>query len=164
MKKQIERGDFMNCSDFQELISAKLDKELTKEEEKLLSEHLKTCINCAGFAKELRELKIITSNWRNEQIPPGLEKRILTQTVDISRKEKPVLSFLKGYYKIPKSLVWASTLLFLMILFNSIFNPIRDISEAPKIERAVPEKSKFQRVVLTEKDIVVTYVILGNKN
>jgi predicted anti-sigma-YlaC factor YlaD len=88
MKKQIERGDFMNCSDFQELISAKLDKELTQEEEKLLTEHLKTCINCAGFAKELEELKVTTSSWKNEQIPMELEKKILKRTIKTSRKEK----------------------------------------------------------------------------
>jgi len=154
----------MNCFDFQELISAKLDKELTPEEEKLLAEHLKTCTHCAGLAKKLEELKITTSIWKNEQIPSELEKRILKHTVEISRKEKPVLGFLKGYYKVPKGLAWASIILFLMFLINSFFNPIRTITGISKIEREVREEPKSQRIVLTENDVVRTYVIFGNKN
>ncbi len=154
----------MNCFDFQELISAKLDKELTKEEERLLSEHLKICTDCANFAKELEELKVTTSTWKNEQIPSELEKRILKHTLKISPKEKPVLSFLKGYYKVPKSLAWASIILFLMLLINSFLNQVGPTTGISKFESTVQEEPKSQRIVLTEKDVLRTYVILGKKN
>ena|SRR3972149_7814938 len=154
----------MNCLDFQELISAKQDKELTQEEEKILSEHLKTCANCAGFAKRLEELKTTLKAWEDVQIPPELETEILNRTVRTIRKERSIFSFMKGYYRVPRSLAWVSILLLFMFLINSFFNPIRTITEISKIERGVQEESKFQRIVLTEKDVVGTYVIFGKKN
>jgi len=154
----------MNCLDFQQLISAKLDKELTQDEEQILSEHLKICTNCASLAKELEELKVITSTWKNVQIPVELEKQILNRTVKTTRKERPVLSFLGGYYKVPRSLAWASILLCLILLVNSFLNPLSTIKGARKIEKPIQEISRVQKIVLTERDVVVTYTVLGKKN
>lgn len=154
----------MNCSDFQPLISAKLDKELTPEEEKILARHLKTCANCAILAKELEDLRIIYSSWENVQIPVELEKQILNRTVKTTQEKRPALGFLGGYYKVPKGLAWASILLFLILVVNSFLNPLGNFSQLREIEKPVPELSSVQRVVLTENDVVRTYTILGKKN
>jgi anti-sigma factor RsiW len=154
----------MNCSDFQELISARLDKELTPEEEKVLAQHLETCANCATLAKKLEELQLICSNWKNAQIPVELEKQILNRTVRTPQEKRPASGLLGGYYKVPKSLAWASILLFLILMVNSFLNPLGKISHPPETGKSVKELSGVQRVVLTENDVVRTYTILENKN
>ncbi len=145
----------MNCFDFQQLISAALDKELTFQEEQLLAEHLKSCPDCAEFAKKLEELKAATSAWKNIPIPIELEKQILKSTVRTAGVEKPVFSFLKGYYRVPRGLAWASVLLFLTLLVNSFLSPVKTLTKS---------ESKVQKIVLSESDVVKTYTVTGKKN
>ncbi len=151
----------MNCLDFQKLISVALDQELTIEEQEILAEHLKMCPNCAKFSKSLEELKGIASKWEDIPVPIKLEKQILTETVKTSQAAKPVFSFLKGYYQVPRSLAWASVLLFLIVVLNSIFIPLRTVSELEKLQKISPPVTKVQKIVLTEKDVVRTYTISG---
>lgn len=154
----------MNCSDFQELISAKLDKELTPEEEKILAEHLETCNNCASLARKLGELKVIASNWGNIKIPVELEKQILNRTVNKAREKKPVLSLFGGYYRVPKGLAWALVLLFLILVVNSFTGSFKNFDGSHKIEKTVQEFPKVQKIILTENDMVGTCTILGKRN
>ncbi len=154
----------MNCSGFQKLISANLDKELTLQEEEILAQHLKICPRCAGFQKELEELEVATSAWQNVQIPSELEREILNRTVKTARKDSPVFSLLRGHYKVPRGLAWASAVLFLMLLINSVLSPLRSVTEAERVETYQPGITRVQTVILTEKDVVKTYNISQNKN
>lgn len=154
----------MNCFDFQQLISASLDKELTHQEEQILAEHLKSCPNCTEFSKKLEELKATTLAWKNISIPIELEKQILKSTVKTASAKKSVFSFISGYYRVPRSLAWASVLLLLILMVNSILNPVKSIVEAEKVEKLQPEIPRVQKIVLTEKDVVKTYTTSGKKN
>lgn len=145
----------MNCHDIQQLISAKLDEELTPEEEQILSEHMPYCYNCSAFAKKLEELKVLSSNWQEVQIPAELERQILSKTVKPVKKEIAFWSFLSGYYRVPRSLAWASVLLFLIFLVNSILSPVKTLTKS---------ENRVQKIVLSETDIVKTYTIIGKKN
>lgn len=147
----------MNCFDFQQLISAVLDQELNEEAQKSLAEHLKICANCTGFAKKLEELKLIVASWKNIEMPIELEEQILNSTLETTPSKKLFFSFLKGYYKVPRSLAWASALLLFLFLFNSIFTPLRTISDSEKVLKVSPEADKRQKIILTEKDVVQTY-------
>lgn len=151
----------MECLDYQTLISATLDGELSSQDEQILAEHLKICPNCTKFLKNLQELRGIASKWENIPIPIELEKQILAQTVKTYQEPKPVFSFLKGYYQIPRSLAWASIFLFLMLVLNSIFNLLKTITESEKGLTISPTGTKVQKVVLTDKDVVRTYTIFG---
>ena len=151
----------MNCLDFQQLISAALDQELTVEEQQILAEHLKICTNCSEFAKKLNEQKDLTSRWTDIQIPMEIEEQILNRTVKTTHQEKPNIGYLKGYYKVPKSLAWASVFLFLILVLNSIFSPLRTVSESEKVQKISPQLTKVQKIILTEKDVVKTYTITG---
>ena len=151
----------MNCRDFQELISAKLDKELTLEQERILAEHLNVCTVCVDFARKFEELKFMTSTWENAQIPRELERKILDYTLKTAPREKSIFSFLRGYYEIPRSLAWASVLLFLVLLISFSLNPLKPVMHTEKAERPKQEIAKVQKIVLTQRDVVVRSCIVS---
>ena len=154
----------MQCSDFQKLISAKLDKELNSEEGQILSRHLETCPACREFEKSLRDLQTSIQTWENVEIPIDLENRILRQTVKSIRKDNPLFGFLRGYYKIPRGLAWASGLLLLSLLIFSILRSGRTVPEAGRLTQTAPVITRVQKIVLTEKDVIKTYTVSSKKN
>jgi anti-sigma factor RsiW len=154
----------VNCSDFQKLISAKLDDELMPREEQTLAQHLKVCSNCVRFKEGLEELRATTSAWRNVQIPAELEREILNRTVKTTRKGSPAFRFLRGHYRVPRGLAWASAALFLVLLINFALNPPRTVGEAQRVEESVRGRTGVQKVILTEEDVVRTHTISEERN
>ncbi len=155
----------MLCSDYQELISAQLDKELTPAEEQALSAHLKECTVCSDFAKKIAELKNLATSWENEPMPKALERQILARTTHIGIEKLPVFNFMAGHYKVPKGLAWATVVLFFVLLFNTFLGPLTARHGPDEARPTMTEKTGVQKILLTERDVVQVHtMVLKNNN
>ncbi len=62
--------------DIKILISAYIDGENTPEENLKVKEHLKTCISCQKYFKELARLSPVLQKWPDENLSPDLEQKL----------------------------------------------------------------------------------------
>ena len=70
----------MTCSDYHILISAKLDEEITAEEEQQLAEHLRICPSCRSYASLL---EAAFSTGQMTEPPAGLRDSILQKAAEM---------------------------------------------------------------------------------
>ena len=153
----------MNCEYFRELISARLDGELSHEEEQRLTEHLAGCPSCREIAERLAELKDTIGMEKPEAMPIKLEKAILDNTVRKPIRKSSLKKFAGGYYRIPKGLAWAALVLFILLAVNSF----RGIAVPYGKERVMVESSQpvavVQKVKISQDDKVMSKTVTGNK-
>ena len=155
----------MKCEYFREMLSAHLDGELSREEEEALDEHLEGCESCRVFAAAIGGLKEKAAADRVETIPSGLEEKILSQTIKGSPKKESALGFIRGYYRVPRGLAWATAVLVLILAVNS-FRGVPDKSEmvAPSVEMS-EQAFVIQRVTMTQDDVIMSKTVTAeNEN
>jgi len=156
----------MNCKYFEELISARFDGELSKEEEGLLIEHLKNCSNCRQFAADINKLSSNFGELALEKLPAEAEQKVLSMT-DISGVKRFVpKGILQGSYSISKRLAWATAILLLVLTINTGRGLLENVTTDKIPETGVSEKSEVQRVAITELDLKKTssYTVRPSKN
>lgn len=153
----------MNCEYFKELISARLDSELTSEEETVLSGHISQCDECSRLSEELRVQRELHRAWKPPEIPADIEKKILDKTIRSSKRAARVISFLSGNYLIPKPVVWVTGVIIVLAAI-SLLRPVLRMpdSDADNLAQSRPEK--IQKVIITDKDIVKTRTYSGKIN
>jgi len=149
----------MDCDYFRELLSANRDGELTEQENRVLTAHLQTCLPCRAFADELSALGDALALWRPEPLPSMVKDQILGRTIGHAVNSRT--GFLRGYYRIPRSLAWAAILAVVLLLVNTIADPFSahrqpDAASSPSVGSV-----RVQKVVLTQKDLVSSYTIVG---
>jgi len=111
----------MNCDDFQEMISAGLDGQLSSEETRTLEAHLETCVACREFAEAAGDLCRLSSTEKGELLPSGLEREILRKT---SRTERGLLArIFQNNYQIPRPIVWAAAAALLFLTAHTLLGP-----------------------------------------
>jgi anti-sigma factor RsiW len=79
----------MSCEHLHEQLNALLDGELPPAEAAALAAHLADCPDCARTLQELAELRVAIAGLEEEEVPPGLEARILAMTADEPAKILP---------------------------------------------------------------------------
>lgn len=146
----------MNCTQYRELISARRDGEITPDELTDLERHLRDCPDCRAFARELEELGEAMVERPRERIPEKVERRILSDTIGakastVSRRA----GFLRGYYRVPRSLAWAGVIALVVLVFFQIFAPLS--KESRELTPAPVEDRVSQHIVLSQRDIVYTH-------
>ena len=147
----------MDCTYFQELLSAMKDGELGKDEELKLADHLRACPACRKFATELAETSQILSHVESEAMPSEVEDRILNATVRSPRGPVEQTGFWRGTYVVPKKLAWAIAAVLALLIINSGVQ----IMQREKAEQ-LPESIRgtqpaVQHIVLSEADVVSSY-------
>lgn len=144
----------MSCDKYKEMISADLDVELNKEEREILEKHLLGCEACRRLAEELQKMRAVAVSSELENMPNELEKQILAKTVHVQKK-KSIVDVFKGYYRIPRGLVWVGVLALLLLAGDTFLKSFKSESVTPvvRIER-LDSPAKVQKVVFTEDDIV----------
>ena len=147
----------MDCSYFQELLSAMKDGELTKDEELRLSEHLRACDACRKFASELADTSKRLTGLGTTAIPSEVESRILRATTGLSRREKEAVGFWRGSYLVPKKLAWAIAALLALLIVNSSAQFIKTESQSGSGGTTRGKVPTVQHIVLTEQDVVSSY-------
>jgi hypothetical protein len=147
----------MNCGDYQKLISASIDNELSTSEQAMLSEHLKVCSECRQFAEDLEKINTGLLKFDQEMLSSKSERYILSKAGLHSREDVNEIRLLRGHYAIPKKLAWVAVIL----LFLLSFNTAKHLFESPLVEEkySVPSVSteESRNIVLTESDCVNSY-------
>jgi predicted anti-sigma-YlaC factor YlaD len=131
----------MNCEQYQELISADLDAELSAEEEPVLWEHLAHCAECRLWRREQLAIRGEFQRWPEETFPSMAAEAALLPTT------------WRKVYHIPRVLAWAAVAVLLIqgALVTSKLVRSHD-TEAPII--AVSPEETVETIVLTAKDRV----------
>jgi len=78
----------MSCNKFRILLSAYLDQEITKDEEKELFEHLKTCSGCASELEYQKNIKRIFLLKERKEPEEFFETRLFTRIKD--KEKQPI--------------------------------------------------------------------------
>ncbi|MDH3891177.1 MAG: zf-HC2 domain-containing protein [candidate division Zixibacteria bacterium] len=144
----------MNCEQYRQLISARVDTELTEQERGSLEEHLTQCSECEQYSEQINELERLTAEWEEAQMPADVEQAILAGT---KREPGGWLGRLwSGSYHVPRPIAWAALAVLLFLSVNSLMN--RDNSTPAEQLIISPEDSQpVQRIILTEADVVRTF-------
>ena len=67
----------MNCEDYTELLSARLDGELTPEEEKTLEDHLNICPECRAVAEDLARIHLSFEDLEPVPAPENFTREVM---------------------------------------------------------------------------------------
>jgi len=119
----------MNCDNYQELISASLDGQLSPEETRKLEAHLETCAACREFAQAAGDLCRLSSKEKRELLPTGLERKILRKT---SRSEPGLLAqIFRSNYQIPRPVVWLAAAALLFLTVQTLLAPMEQTPAVP---------------------------------
>ncbi|MCK4605908.1 MAG: zf-HC2 domain-containing protein [candidate division Zixibacteria bacterium] len=143
----------MNCEQYRELISARVDGEIESEELDALEAHLEQCPECAAFARQVKQLQELAADSPLVLMPSEVEEVILSRS---NRQQSLWRRLFSGHYRIPRPLAWAAALLLVFLSVNSLIS--RDGSTPSEHFIITPEDSQpVQHIVLTRADIVQTY-------
>lgn len=78
----------MRCEEALELLSARLDGELTAQEEQELEDHLSACPACRGLAEELSALHLSFEDLEDTPAPEDFAGRVMERVRELERKKK----------------------------------------------------------------------------
>jgi hypothetical protein len=128
----------MEHAEIRDKLSAYLDGAVSLREKSLIEEHLETCPECAIALRELRQTVARLGNLGEEEPPPWLTQRIMTQVREEAGREKSLLRrlFLPLRWKLPMEV---AALAFLSV---SVYLVYRTVSPGVKI--AVPPVAEIQ--------------------
>ncbi len=145
----------MKCNDYQELISAGLDDQLSPEETRTLKAHLETCAECREFAETAGDLCRLSSTEKGELLPTGLEREILRKTL---RTERGFLARLfRNNYQIPGPIVWAAAAALLFLTVHTLMGPDEQPPAAPPQVAGNPslaQETEVRTIHVTTADMV----------
>jgi predicted anti-sigma-YlaC factor YlaD len=147
----------MDCTYFQELLSAMKDGELTKDEELRLAEHLRACDACRDFATQLADTSKMLTKLEPDKLPLDTEHRILDATVGSGAGTKDQSGFWRGSYAVPKKLAWAVAAVLALLIVNSGVQFMRSESTSQQTEAIRGGAPTVQHIVLTDRDVVASY-------
>jgi predicted anti-sigma-YlaC factor YlaD len=132
----------MSCEQYQELISADLDAELSAEEEPGLWAHLARCADCRRWRRDQLAMRGEFQRWPEEALP--------SMTAETMRLAPPAK---RKTYHIPRALAWAAMV---VLLIQGVFLTSA-IVRAPNTAEPVitlSEEETVETIVLTTKDRV----------
>jgi len=101
----------MCCKKFRILLSAYLDQEITKDEEKKLLNHLKTCADCARELEYLKQIKGIFLLKEKKEPEEFFETRLFTRIKD--KRKQPIWH---AYFPVFKKSILVVLIFFLLIV------------------------------------------------
>lgn len=86
----------MGCDKYLELLSARLDGVLTRDEERELEIHLSGCPECQALADQLGQLRAGLAGLEDIEAPEGFSKRVMEQ---IKAEQKAISLFRRPQFK-----------------------------------------------------------------
>ncbi|MBN2225990.1 MAG: zf-HC2 domain-containing protein [candidate division Zixibacteria bacterium] len=153
----------MRCDKYKEMLSARLDGELTEFETWELDSHLATCPDCRAFAAELDHISDLNRSTGTESLPADVEDRIMTR-IDNAKNARKGWRVFSGYYRIPRTVVWIGSLVLAVLLYDALSGSNHMNTIIPGHGDAVSENSQTRKIVLTEKDVVERRVFTASKD
>lgn len=133
-----------------------LDKEITKEEEQVLKEHLMTCEDCQGHFHELKRTITLLQSTSNIQAPANFTRNVMASLP----KEKKRISYQRWFKAHP--IVTAAAIFFLLIFtsLSSMWNENEQLTVS-KTEGIVIEGNT---VIVPEGQVVQGDLLVKNGN
>lgn len=176
----------MNCSDYQELISAFLDNALRPGEVELLESHFKACLDCQEEMSELESLRALFQHHVNSKPYPKASPHFAAKVIDSLRREAKsnvvpphesfsILERVKQWLRQPQLTRWlaftsvlALIFLFAGLLLSSLRENSRDKFvyelESPRISSVSLNRKNNLQYYLEEHALkAAEYPIAGNK-
>jgi len=101
----------MCCKKFRILLSAYLDQEITKDEEKKLLNHLKTCADCARELEYLKQIKGIFLLKEKKEPEEFFETRLFARIKNKGKQGIP-----QAYFRVFKKSILVILIFFLLIV------------------------------------------------
>jgi anti-sigma factor RsiW len=143
----------MTCQQFEELVSARLDGELSGDEEKILQAHLEICPACRQLAADLDAVRGELHKGHAAEMSPGTQRAILKATIAGAWRTVP------GYYLIPRRVLWATA----AVIILAGVSLVTGVLPIKKKQGVTPPTATpaGQLVVFTEQDIVRSQIIVG---
>jgi anti-sigma factor RsiW len=154
----------MSCEEYKEMISVRLDGELSRDDDIILDNHLKSCSECRQFADELESFIQLNQSIEQSKMPTHTEREIIAKTINSNAKKKSLLNYLGGNYRIPRGLVWVGMLVIIVSAGNIFFRKSRTSLKTPQITiQPVRFEATVQKVKMSEADIVSSSAISRSK-
>lgn len=143
----------MTCQQFEEMVSARLDGELSCDEGKILEAHLETCPACRQLAADLDIMRGELHKDDTAEMSPETQRAILKATISGTWRAVP------GYYLIPRRVLWATAAV-VVLAGVSLVTGVLPIKKKQGV--TPPTVAPVgQLVVFTEQDIVRSQIIVG---
>ena len=89
----------MNCDEISQLLSARLDGELTEEETAALEAHLAACPECRALSQQLEALRGAFSRLEDVSAPEGFARRVMEQISPEAEQPKVIPLFRRRWVK-----------------------------------------------------------------
>ncbi len=145
----------MSCDKYREMISARLDGELQKDENMILDRHLQSCPGCSRFAEELGAINQLSISVETIKMPTNIEQNLLNKTVRSSGRRKSLFSYLSGYYRIPRGFAWAGMLLIFLSAANLVIRYTEFSSRKPRVQMEfINAQPAVQKIIISDDDMV----------
>lgn len=141
----------MSCQELQDLLSAYIDGEVTKEQQSLISDHLKDCQECF---KLYQEIKIINGFFLVEtevKPPDNLVEDIMSEIKKIEKVEKveKIVPITKEKKKVNFSWQWRKVAAGLAIFFISL-----SVGVLPLVTHNLALESPFELLQNESQDVI----------
>lgn len=128
----------MNCKDYQELITGGVDNELSPREQELLSDHIKTCVNCrTAYETELWFKGFVREKLGGQTAPPDLVRAVKAGVMETEGEVKWV-DRLKEVLAVP--LVRPAIALGIVVVLSLLF--LRGGAQRDVIEQSLAHYEK----------------------
>lgn len=149
----------MECEKYKEMISVRLDGELSSYDKASLENHLKTCDDCRNFQEKMAELNSLAMKWQPALFPPDLEQLILSKARKSTGRPGIIRRLVFEHYHIPKGLAWAAMIL-IVALTATLFSRQSIFTQgANHTARNYAQAALAQKVIITEENVVKTQTI-----
>lgn len=154
----------MNCEKYREMISTLVDGELATEEKIDLQNHLDKCSACRQVMEEMQHLHHMIISEEPVSMPAEVERKILAHAAGQNRRKNKLTGLFGGYYRIPRSAVWATLVVLVVLAVNSFINPLTQSGQTEITYDSLESEIKVQKIELTEADVVGVRTFTGNNN
>lgn len=142
----------MDCSYYEELLSARRDGELTPDEAMTLEKHLRECPVCRKTAQIIDAVGGVVASLEKMPLPGKIEEAIVSgvrreRAASIENGRQP------RYYRIPRPVAWAAVVLMLILGIGTLSGPVGDMFFRGGRNRQ-PSAPEVQKIILTENDVI----------
>lgn len=145
----------MSCEYYEELISADQDGELNQKEHDELSLHLAVCADCRQFAERIRLFHRLSASAKPPVLPKARQRIILRKTIGSISLWSRIHSVIFGPYKVPRKLIWAGSLITVIIMGVITVELTSDKMQVQKSNyEKTSQTSSVYKLVISDSDII----------
>lgn len=145
----------MSCEYYEELISADQDGELNQKEHDKLSLHLAGCADCRQFAERIKLFHKLSASAKPPVLSKARQRIILRKTVGSISLWSRIHGMIFGWYKVPRKLIWAGSLITVTIVGVITIGLMSDKMQVQESDyEKTSQSSSVYKLVISDSDII----------